>query len=251
MNRFTNKTVIVTGGSGGIGAAICERFACEGAHVVVCDINSETSNILANKLRGKGYLASVHTVNISNPDACRTMISEIVAKHGGVDVLCNNAGINRRGDLLSLTEDDWKATFSVNLDSMFYLCRAVLPHMINAGGGAIVNTASQWGLYPAPNHIAYNVSKAAVVSFTQSLARDYAPKKIRVNAICPGEVRTPMLEANLSRTGRSIDDLNSLVPFGRIGEPEEIAALAVFLASNEAPYMCGSVIEITGAQAVY
>ena len=251
MSRFKDKTIIVTGGSGGIGAAICEKFASEGANVIICDINPEASKILANKLHSKGYLASIHTVDISNPDECSTMISETVAKHGGIDVLCNNAGINRRGNLLSLTDDDWKATFSVNLDSMFYLCREVLPHMINAGGGAIVNTASQWGLYPAPNHIAYNVSKAAVASFTQNLARDYAPKKIRVNAICPGEVRTPMLEANLSRSGRSIDDLNSLVPFGRIGEPKEIAALVAFLASDEAPYMCGSVIEITGAQAVY
>ena len=110
MKRFENKTVIVTGGSGGIGSAICERFACEGAHVVICDINSEDSNILAKELCGKGYSASVQVVNISNPDACRTMISEIVAKHGGVDVLCNNAGINRRGNLLSLTEDDWSCT---------------------------------------------------------------------------------------------------------------------------------------------
>jgi len=250
MKRFENKTVIVTGGSGGIGAAICERLAREGAHVVVCDINLTASDLLAEELCGKGYDASVQAINISDPEACQAMIAEVVASRGGVDVLCNNAGINRRGDLLSLTEEDWSATFSVNLNAMFHLCRAVLPHMINAGGGAIVNTASQWGLHPAPGHIAYNVSKAAVASFTQSLARDYAPQKIRVNAVCPGEVRTPLLESNLALTGRSLDDLNALVPFGRIGEPAEIAALIAFLASDEAPYMCGSLIEITGAQAV-
>jgi NAD(P)-dependent dehydrogenase (short-subunit alcohol dehydrogenase family) len=164
--------------------------------------------------------------------------------------LCNNAGINRRGALLDLTEEDWEATFSVNLNAMFHLCQAALPHMIDAGGGAIVNTASQWGLYPAPGHIAYNTSKAAVAAFSQNLARDYAPDKIRVNAVCPGEVRTPMLEAGLARSGRSIEDLNKLVPFGRVGEPEEIAALIAFLASDEAAYMCGSLIEITGAQPV-
>ena len=250
MKRFENKTAIVTGGSGGIGAAICERFAREGAHVVICDMNAGASGVLAEELHSMGYAASVQVINISDPEACRTMIADVVAEQGGVDILCNNAGINRRGDLLSLTEEDWSATFSVNLDAMFYLCRAVLPHMIDARGGAIINTASQWGLHPAPGHIAYNVSKAAVASFTQNLARDYAPHKIRVNAICPGEVRTPMLESNLARTGRSIDDLNALVPFGRIGEPSEIAALIAFLASDEAPYMCGSVIEITGAQAV-
>jgi NAD(P)-dependent dehydrogenase (short-subunit alcohol dehydrogenase family) len=122
--------------------------------------------------------------------------------------------------------------------------------MIEAGGGAIVNTASQWGLYPAPGHIAYNVSKAAVVAFTKNLARDYAPHNIRVNAVAPGEVRTPMLESGLARSGRTLADLDALVPFGRIGKPEEVAALVAFLASDEAPYICGSVVEITGAQAV-
>ena len=134
-------------------------------------------------------------------------------RRGRIDILANNAGINRRGNLLALTEDDWHASFAVNLNSMFYLCRAVIPHMIEAGGGAIVNTASQWGLYPAPNHIAYNVTKAAVASFTQNLARDYAPNKIRVNAVCPGEIHTPMLEAGVMRAGKTIADLDRLVPF--------------------------------------
>ncbi|MDQ0862829.1 NAD(P)-dependent dehydrogenase (short-subunit alcohol dehydrogenase family) [Arthrobacter globiformis] len=122
--------------------------------------------------------------------------------------------------------------------------------MIEAGSGAIVNTASQWGLYPAPAHIAYNVSKAAVVAFTKNLARDYAPNNIRVNAVAPGEVHSPMLESGLARNGRTVADLEALVPFGRIGKPEEVAALVAFLASDEAPYICGSVVEITGAQAV-
>ncbi|GAB2737794.1 hypothetical protein GCM10027174_08730 [Salinifilum aidingensis] len=113
-----------------------------------------------------------------------------------------------------------------------------------------MNTASQWGLSPAPGHIAYNVSKAAVVAFTKSLARDYAPHHIRVNAVAPGEIRTPVLEDNLARTGRSTADLDARVPFGRIGRPEKVAALVAFLASDEAPFMCGSVVEITGAQAV-
>jgi len=152
--------------------------------------------------------------------------------------------------LLDLTEADWTLSFAVNIDAMFHLCRAVLPHMIARGGGAIVNTASQWGLYPAPNHIAYNVTKAAVASFTQNLARDYAPQKIRVNAVCPGEIHTPMLEAGVQRSGRTIADLDRMVPFGRIGRPEEVAALVAFLASDEAAYMCGSLVEITGAQAV-
>ena len=149
-----------------------------------------------------------------------------------------------------MTEDDWTATFAVNLDALFHLCRAVLPHMIAAGKGAIVNTASQWGLHPAPGHIAYNVSKAAVVAFTQNLARDYAPHNIRVNAVCPGEIHTPMLESGLAAKGLTVKDLDEKVPFGRIGRPQEVAALVAFLASDEAAFICGSAVEITGAQAV-
>ena len=156
----------------------------------------------------------------------------------------------RRGNLMAISEDDWNITMAVNINAMFHLCRAVIPGMIAQGGGAIVNTASQWGLHPAPNHIAYNVSKAAVASCTQNLGRDYAPHKIRVNAVCPGEVHTPMLESGVKRAGKTLADLDKLVPFGRIGKPEEIAALVAFMASEEAPFMCGSLVEITGAQAV-
>lgn len=250
MERFTGKNVIVTGGAGGIGDAICRRFAAEGAFVWIVDANAELANRLADSIRDEGGLADWRAVDLAKGDAIRAFIDEITADGGSIDVLINNAGINRRGPLLELSEDDWHSTFTVNLDALFHMCRAVLPHMITQGGGAIVNTASQWGLYPAPGHIAYNTSKAAVAAFTQNLARDYAPAKIRVNAVCPGEVRTPMLESNLARTGRSLDDLNALVPFGRIGEPEEIAALMAFLASGEAPYLCGALVEITGAQAV-
>jgi NAD(P)-dependent dehydrogenase (short-subunit alcohol dehydrogenase family) len=153
----------------------------------------------------------------------------------------------RRRRLLSLTEAGWDLTFRVNLDAVVHLCRAVLPHMIAAGGGAIVNTASQWGLHPVPGHIAY-VSKAAVVAFTRNLARDHAPHGVRVNAVAPEEVYTPMVAAHLERTGRTPADLDALVPFSRVGEPAEIAALVAFLASGEASYLCGAVVEITGAQ---
>ena len=246
MNRFDNKVAVVTGGSGGIGSAICRRLSSEGAHVVICDLNESASLALAKDIGN----ASVETVDISKGEEARSMIERVVEQHGQLDVLCNNAGINRRGALMELSEDDWDATFAINITSMFHLCQAAIPHMISAGGGAIVNTASQWGLHPAPAHIAYNTSKAAVAAFTQNLARDYAPDKIRVNAVCPGEVRTDMLAAGLKRTGRTFEDLDKLIPYGRIGKPEEIAALVAFLASEEAAFMCGSLVEITGAQPV-
>lgn len=248
--RFQNKIIIVTGAAGGIGSAISSRFAAEGAQVIVTDMNGEGAEATAEHIKGDGGSARALASDISNAEGCRAIIDNVIAREGRIDVLCNNAGINRRGNLLSLTPEDWRLSFAVNIDAMFHLCQAVLPHMIEAGGGAIVNTASQWGLYPAPNHIAYNVTKAAVASFTQNLARDYAPNKIRVNAVCPGEIHTPMLEAGVMRSGRTIADLDKLVPFGRIGKPEEVAALVAFLASDEAAFMCGSLVEITGAQAV-
>lgn len=250
MRRFENKVAIVTGGAGGIGSAIAARLAAEGATVVVTDVNLQAAATVVQQIHDAGGTAQALASDIANPAACRQLIKQVVTQFGRIDVLINNAGINRRGDLLALSEEDWHTSFAVNLDSMFYLCRAVLPIMIESGSGAIVNTASQWGLHPAPGHIAYNVTKAAVASFTQNLARDYAPHNIRVNGVCPGEIHTPMLEAGVLRSGRTIADLDKMVPFGRIGKPEEVAALVAFLASEEAAFICGSLVEITGAQAV-
>lgn len=248
--RFTDKVVLVTGAAGGIGSAICQRFADEGARVVLTDVNADGLEAELRALRETGGEASAVAGDIATAAGCRAIVEAVLAKQGQINVLCNNAGINRRGDLLSLTEEDWSLSFAINVDAMFHLCRAVLPGMIAQGGGTIVNTASQRGLHPAPAHIAYNVTKAAVASFTQNLARDYAPHRVRVNAVCPGEIRTPMLEAGVARSGRTVADLDRLVPFGRIGKPAEVAALVAFLASDEAAFMCGSLVEITGAQAV-
>lgn len=251
MDRFVEKVIVVTGAGGGIGTAIAERFAAEGGHVVVCDVDADAAQRTTDAIIARGQDASASAFDVSDGAAVASFAQQVLADRGRIDVLINNAGINRRGALLDLEDDDWHATMRVNLDSMYHLCRAILPSMVAAGGGAIVNTGSQWGLSPAPGHIAYNVSKAAVIAFSQNLARDYAPAGVRVNVVCPGEILTPMVEAGLAAKGVDVADLAAKVPYGRLGRPDEVAALVAFLASDEAPYMCGSVVEITGAQAVY
>lgn len=143
--RFKDKVVIVTGAAGGIGGAVSARFASEGAQVIAADMNSEGADAIVSQIVSEGGRARVFASDISTADGCRAIIENVIATEGRINVLCNNAGINRRGNLLSLTPEDWRLSFAVNVDSMFHLCQAALPHMIEAGGGAIVNTASQWG----------------------------------------------------------------------------------------------------------
>lgn len=250
MTRFVGRTAVVTGAGGGIGTAIARRLASEGAHVVVCDAVASTAASTVQEIVADGGSAEAAVFDVASGAEVAAFASRVLDARGLVDVLVNNAGINRRGPLLDLTDDDWRATMSVNLDSMYHLCRAFLPAMVDAGRGAIVNTGSQWGLHPAPGHIAYNVSKAAVIAFSQNLARDYAPAGVRVNVVCPGEILTPMVEAKLASQGTPVSELAAKVPYGRLGRPEEVAALVAFLASDEAPYLTGSAVEITGAQAV-
>lgn len=250
--RFAGKVALVTGGGGGIGSATCRRLAAEGAHVFVADAVAENATGVAAQIRGAGGAAEEIVFDLTSAEACREAVASIEAQveRGALDLLVNNAGAMRRGTLLDTSEADWELSFAVNIDALFHMCRAALPAMIAAGGGSIVNTASQWGLTPAPGHLAYNVTKAAVVSFTKSLARDYAPDQVRVNAVCPGEIHTPMLAKGVAEKGRTIADLDAFVPLGRIGRPDEVAALIAFLASDEAEFICGACVEITGAQAV-
>ncbi|PMR67153.1 SDR family NAD(P)-dependent oxidoreductase [Halomonas heilongjiangensis] len=250
MTRFHDKVAVVTGGGGGIGSAICRRLAEEGAAIVVVDRDEASAMTVKSDIEASGGRAVVMVADIADEAACRRLVDNVMERCGRLDVLVNNAGINRRGDISEVSTADWHLSFDVNIHSMFYLCRAAVPHMQRAGRGVIVNTASQWGLYPAPGHIAYNVTKAAVVAFSKSLARDLACHNIRVNAVCPGEIHTPMLATGLEKAGKTVRDLDRLVPFGRIGTPEEVAALVAFLGYDEAPFLCGSAVEITGAQAV-
>jgi len=168
--------------------------------------------------------------------------------------LVNNAGIITRGKITETTDDDYARTMSINVEAPFRLCRAAIPLMEQAGGGAIVNVASCWGVHPGPNHPLYVMSKAAVASLTQCLGIDHAPQGIRVNAVCPNEVNTPMIRTGFAVRGldpdSAIDELNATVPLGRIAEPEDIADVVVFLASDQSRYLCGALIEANGGKSV-
>jgi len=173
---------------------------------------------------------------------------------GGLDILINNAGIITRGDITAATDDDYARTMAINLEAPFRLCRAAIPIMADAGGGAIVNTSSCWGVHPGPNHPVYVMSKAAIASLTQCLGMDHAHQGVRVNAVCPNEVNTPMIRTGFEIRGmdpdKAVEELNASVPLGRIAEPEDIADVVAFLASDDARYMCGALVEVNGGKPV-
>ena len=252
--RFAGKVAVVTGGAGGVGRALVRKLAHEGAAVMVADVSDAGCRSLAADIPPAGGTIAFVAGDLRDKAYCERVVTETVDRFGGVDLLFNNAGIIPRGTILETSDEMWHAAIDVNLTAMFYVCRAAIPRMKERGGGAIVNTASTWGVYPGPGHIAYCTSKGAVASFTKSLGRDHAPDGIRVNAVCPHEINTPMLRSGFERRGldpqRGIEELNKTVPLGHIAEPEEIADVMVFLASDEARYIAGETVEVTGAKPV-
>ena len=171
---------------------------------------------------------------------------------GQLDILINNAGIITRGPVTDTTDDDFKRSLAVNVEAPFRLCRAAIPLMKN--GGAIVNTASCWGVHPGPDHAVYCMTKAAIASLTQCMGRDHAHQNIRINAVCPNEVDTPMLRSGFEVRGfdpdSAIAELGKTVPLGRVANAEDIAGVVCFLASDDAGYLCGSLVEVNGGKAV-
>ena len=253
--RFADKRVVITGGTGGIGQAVVELFAAEGARVLFSDHSEKDCGDYCNALAARGMETSYLAGDLRDKSYCEALIAETVERFGGIDILVNNAGVIPRGTILETTDDMWFNALDVNLTSVFFLCRAAIPQMQRNGGGAIVNTSSAWGLYPGPGHLAYCTSKAALAALTKNLARDHAGDGIRVNAVCPNEVNTPMLRTGFARRGINPDDaiaeLGKTVPLGHVAEPAEIADVIAFLASRDARYVCGATVEVTGAKPVY
>ena len=243
MMRFNGKKALVTGAAGGIGKSLVRKLRAEGAAVAVTDIN-------VSHIEAEAHLPG----DLSAAQFCDDLPNKTRDALGSLDILINNAGIIRRGKVTEATDDDFKSTMAVNIEAPFRLCRSAIPIMANNGGGSIVNTASCWGTNPGPDHPIYIMSKAALASFTQCLGRDHAHQNIRINAVCPNEVNTPMIRSGFSIRGldpdKAIEELNETVPLGRIAEPDDISDVILFLASNEARYMCGSIVEVNGGKPV-
>ncbi len=243
MKRFEGKVALVTGAAGGIGLVLVRKLRAQGARVAVADRDVaalEADAHLPGNLLEAGYADGL-------PGA-------VMAALGRLDIVCNNAGVITRGDVTATSDADWSLSVAVNMEAPFRISRAAIPLMAAQGGGAIVNTASCWGLRPGPNHAIYCMTKAAIASLTQCMGRDHAHQNIRINAVCPNEVNTPMLRTGFAKRGfdpdTAVAELNRTVPLGRIAEPEDIADVVLFLASDEARYMCGSLVEVNGGKAV-
>ena len=191
---------------------------------------------------------------MTDPDFANHLPDQVVSQWGRLDIIVNNAGIIARGDVTQNSDADLALSLAVNVEAPFRISRAAIPHMVSQGGGSIINIASCWGRRPGPNHALYCMTKAALASLTECMGRDHAHQNIRVNGICPNEVNTPMLRTGFEMRGMNADTaieaLNASVPLGRIAEPEDIADVAVFLASDEARYLCGALIEVNGGKAV-
>ena len=243
MMRFAGRTALVTGAAGGIGAVIARMLRAEGARVAVAD--RDVSAIEAEARLPGDLLDPAYADGL--PRAATDALD-------GLDIVINNAGVITRGAVTETSDTDWSLSLGVNVEAPFRICRAAIPIMAAAGGGAIVNTASCWGLRPGPSHAVYCMTKAAIASLTQCMGMDHARQGIRINAVCPNEVNTPMLRSGFARRGfdpdQAVAELGRTVPLGRIAEPEDIAEVVLFLASGQARYICGSLVEVNGGKPV-
>jgi meso-butanediol dehydrogenase/(S,S)-butanediol dehydrogenase/diacetyl reductase len=246
MATLDGHVVVITGAGSGIGAASARRFAEEGARVVVSDVNDADGEAVVESITAAGGTAVYCRADVREAGQVEHLMARAVEAFGSLHTVFNNAGIGTYGLVPDLDPAMWDQVVGVNLTGVYLGCRAAIPHLRRAGGGSIINTASISGLHGDYGMAPYNAAKAGVVSLTRTLALDHAREGIRVNAICPGAIDTPLLRQMLTALPAMEGAYNEAIPLGRLGRPEEIADLAVFLASPRASYITGAALVIDG-----
>jgi 3-oxoacyl-[acyl-carrier protein] reductase len=238
-DRLKDKVVIITGAAKGIGFATAQRFAKEGAKVIITDMNLEAVNGAAAQITN----AEAFVMNVTDRASIQAVVDQVIQMHGRIDILINNAGITQDARLVKMTEAQFDAVIDVNLKGVFNCTQLIVPHMLEAKSGAIVNASSVVGIYGNFGQTNYSATKFGVIGFTKTWARELGPKGIRVNAICPGFIATEMVKAMPENILQDIERRSWL---GRLGTPEEMANVYLFLASDEASYINGVALEASG-----
>jgi len=245
VNRLQDRVAIVTGGASGIGRAIATLFAAEGAAVAICDVNDALGVVVAGEIRAGGGRASFYHGDVTISADVANVVTRTLADFGQIDSLVNNAGVSLGDSILDTDEPTWNRNLDVVLSGPYRFIRAALPAMLARRSGSIVNIASVNGLLGLGEE-AYSAAKAGLINLTQNVAVRYGANGIRANVICPGSVRTPIWAETLAKAPNVFERLTPWYPLGRVGEPEDIARAALFLASEEASWITGAVLPVDG-----
>ncbi len=246
MKRLEGRVALVTGGSGGIGSATLRRFVEEGAAVVCADLDEEGGQKLVGELESAGGRAAFQRCDVASLEEITSAVDGTVERFGRIDVLFNNAATSTGGYVADLDPEGWDHSLRVMLTAAMYGMKAAIPHMLEQGGGSIISTSSIYGLVASPGNAPYATAKAGLINLTRTAALEYGRKGIRVNAVCPGAVETPMLDAVVSLGLKSREAIAEMHALGRTIQPEEIANLVLFLASDESSGITGQAIVVDG-----